>query len=1348
MSFLRDFDPRDWDCESDELTCEELYLGQGDSALEVVILKSDSKPRQSLLTNTWKERRGRRVNPVFLVPLYDDKAAICGPTGGEDENSPPIRTDLEPDQVRRICSTALSKENRHSVHRFFSRVIDQIDDDLIGIRNRGLVSTHELKVGVPSYAEWQDGTENGNQVLGMSGRSLVENLGFNIERLTGQSGFLLKEGERDTAVAIFLDESESFDHPQERFSKQTPVSYALKKADDKRVQYVIGTSNKTIRLYSTDSDTGFGSRGRADTFVEADLDLIPSENAAYLWLMFSAEALSDEGTFSKILSNSKDFAAGLGERLRERIYDDVIPDLAKAIAEEKDLDDPTREELNRIYQMALTTLYRLLFIAYTEDEGFLPRHNPNYDARSLKQKAHELHRLIQEGQEFDPQSINHWNDFMRLVEEINTGNKEWSLPEYDGKLMSSDPEITGIGAELASIELSNQEFGPILTNLLIDETSEGYQGPVDFRNVGVREFGVIYEGLLESELSTADQDLGLNKDDRYVPVSSEEEVQVEKGEVYLHGRSGERKSTGTYYTKSIFVNHLLDYSLEPALDDHIDRLEGLEDRDAEQAFFDFRVADISMGSGHFLVGAVDRIEERLSNYLHERSLPEVEEELDRMLSAAEEAYEDTGEQIEIERSQLLRRQIARRCVYGVDLNPLATELSRLSIWIHTFVPGLPLTFLNHNLITGDSLSGIGSFDELADVFSISDDTLLGFAEEAGKKLDDIKDNVNQLGQLADLNAQEIKQARETQRVIEEQFRDVKVLFDIVAGSRVDADIDLDQIDLAEDIGSLQNTENYEKAKKSLENLNPVHFPFAFPEVFQGDNPGFDVIIGNPPWEEATLEEDEFWMRYEPGLQGMTQAKQERIKDEYREERPELVTKLEGELEEQENRRKVLLNGPYPGMGTGDPDFYKAFCWRFWNLLRDEGYCGVVLPRSVFVAAGSEDFRTTLLDDAITTDLTFLVNNGCWVFDTHPQYTIALLSFKQEAPDEEELLPLRGPFSSKKSYLNGKEKEPHKFRVSKSKNWTKTSSFPLLPSLPRSVEVFKKIFSDHPPLDKNDDLDEWRARPTTDFHATNDKTLKDGTRLMHFTDDPPDDFWPIWKGETFDHWSIETGEIYAWADPEKGKERLQQKRQWSFKMSRTFSEFSKNYILNHETLPCLSARVAFRDISRATDRRTVRPALVPPKVFLTNKAPYFLWPRGDEKDEAYLLGVLSSIPLDWYARRFIETSVNYHILKKFPIPRPDRNSPLWQRIVEISGRLASVDDRFNEWAEKVGVNYGSLEDDRKKSMIYELDAVVSHLYGLSEEDVRLIFQTFHEGWDYQQRLENVLNHYHEWEERNA
>lgn len=186
-----------------------------------------------------------------------------------------------------------------------------------------------------------------------------------------------------------------------------------------------------------------------------------------------------------------------------------------------------------------------------------------------------------------------------------------------------------------------------------------------------------------------------------------------------------------------------------------------------------------------------------------------------------------------------------------------------------------------------------------------------------------------------------------------------------------------------------------------------------------------------------------------------------------------------------------------------------------------------------------------------------------------------------------------------------------------------------------------------------------------------------------------------------------------------------------------------HLCDRSTLPCLVPRIAFRDVTNRTNQRTVIVSLLPPNIFITNAAPYFVWPAGDEKDQAFLLGVLSSVPLDWYARRFVETHVNFFIINPFPVPRPERSSKGWQRVVELAGRLGSPDERFAEWASVVGVDCGPLGTEEKDDMIYELDAVVAHLYGLSEVQLVHIFETFHQGWDFHARLETVLRHFRAW-----
>ncbi len=120
--------------------------------------------------------------------------------------------------------------------------------------------------------------------------------------------------------------------------------------------------------------------------------------------------------------------------------------------------------------------------------------------------------------------------------------------------------------------------------------------------------------------------------------------------------------------------------------------------------------------------------------------------------------------------------------------------------------------------------------------------------------------------------------------------------------------------------------------------------------------------------------------------------------------------------------------------------------------------------------------------------------------------------------------------------------------------------------------------------------------------------------------------------------------------------------------------------------------------------------------------------------------LTSIPMDWYARRFVENHVNFHILNAFPVPRPARDHPMRAEVVQIAGRLAAADDRFREWAQKIGVSVGTVTDGEQDELIARLDAAVALLYGLDQDDLRVVYSTFHEGWAYEPRLNAVLDHH--------
>jgi hypothetical protein len=241
---------------------------------------------------------------------------------------------------------------------------------------------------------------------------------------------------------------------------------------------------------------------------------------------------------------------------------------------------------------------------------------------------------------------------------------------------------------------------------------------------------------------------------------------------------------------------------------------------------------------------------------------------------------------------------------------------------------------------------------------------------------------------------------------------------------------------------------------------------------------------------------------------------------------------------------------------------------------------------------------------------------------------------------------------------------------------------------------------------------------------------------------------VWTGRSFNLWNVNTGQILATADRGEVEAFLIDKRlrTINIRSSATYG-LSSDWAADKGTLPLNNARIVFRDICRATDERTFIVSLAPPGAVLVESTPYLFNRSRSVREEAYLLGVFSSIILDWYTKFFVELHLKFYILNSLPIPDLDSKSRSQNRLIEISGRLAAVDDRYGAWAKEVGVPVGSVTDEATKDdLIAELDAIVALLYGLDESQVTHIFETFHRGWDYKPRLEAVLKHFHTWQDK--
>lgn len=1314
-----------WSAEvSEGLITNAVLFGRDESGVgevQIALTTATQRPSRSMLEPAWRERGAGSAMPVVVVAKFGSEAWILGP----NQNSPlvgPLPLARATSQLQAI----LNEPDGVAARRLAQSIVDaQVTTGEVGFTNHFLFAAYFLKNGVPRRPDWSSAMESAQNLSTCRGRRLIENLGFEVQPALGDVPNILIlrgcKGDR-RAVAVLLDETEQFDQRSPRF-QISPVAHGLEVAGRENAPWVIVMRQSTLRLYPGRDGVGVGQRGQSETYFELDLNLIDSQYLGLLPLIFSADALEAGGSTEQILIDSGRYAADLGTRLRDRVYKHVVPEIAVAIANRLPaLGVPLDANgLNVAYGLTLRVLFRLIFQAYGEDTGLLPAgRNEGYDANSLQ--AFINRDLNADPEEYSDHARSIWLDLTQVWDAIYNGNPRWAVPAYGGSLF--DP-TTSEGRLLNQIELPDSLIGPALQNLLSENIEDGMRGPVDFRSLQVRDFGTIYEGLLESSLSVAEGNLALDKNEAYVPTENDDWV-VEKGQAYFHSASGDRKATGSYYTPKVVVDYLIDHSIAPALTDHLEKVKGLVDagkeREAAQLFWDFRVADVAMGSAHFLVAAVDKIERGMRDFLTHTPIPLVRAELERL---AEKARVQLGRDLEaaseINEAQLLRRQVARRCVYGLDINPLAVELSRLAIWIHTFVPGLPMSSLEHNLILGNSLTGIATIDDAIDALDVGDLLAPLIMEPLNKAKDLLVDYAN----ATEADKSEVARGFQLLSEAKEASTSAKEIFDVALATKIGI----------LPAGSAMSPEDFANLSKlselttTISELNPAHLPLAFPEVFMRPNPGFDVLIGNPPWEVIKVEEQKWWGLRIPGLRALPKKQMNERLAEFREQRPDLETQYEKEIVATTALRELVTKS-FPGLGAGgDPDLYQAFAWRNWKLLRNGGRSSMVLPRMAMSSSSLKVWRAEILDEGAFDDVCVLLNTGGWVFsEIHGQYSIALTTMMRTS---EHYVKFSGPFGSPEEF-SGADAEVSKISAETYRSWSETLSLPVMGGA-ESVSLMD-CFYKAPRLDRN--RADLKFRPIAELHATADKALYDfdltrGSGKI-----------PVLKGSSFGLWDPDAEGIYAYADPQELRDHLWKKLQRAVN-HRSSAYFGKTF--THEHLPFDEARIAFRLVTNRTNSRTTVVCLLPPKSTAQHSVQFLFDQENNKRKEAYLLGVMSSIPFDWIARRWVELNFTFEVLENMPVPTFAENA-LCNQIVEIAGRLAAIDNRFSDWAASVGVEAGTASDSGiKLQLIDELDALVAHAYRLSREQVGYVFSSFHRGWDFVPRLEGVLRYFDEWKD---
>ena len=633
--------------------------------------------------------------------------------------------------------------------------------------------------------------------------------------------------------------------------------------------------------------------------------IIPDHCLRLFILMFGKPAflpMDGARTFHDISRDAgKMWEQRVTKDLSHLVFNDLFPMLVAGLAKHdkecpKDIPKPYLEDVR---QSALVLLYRLLFVVYAEDRDLLPDNQEPYKSYSLTTMRMDIAERTAKGQMFSPTLATYWPKLAAVFRAIADGDDTLGIPPYNGGLFAKESAPL-----LSRVELPDA----IVANLVFKlshrpDENDGTPRYINYRDLTVQQLGTIYERTLEFGL------------------------RVEKGTVVVDADDTARHESGSYYTPDSLVSLIIEKAVGPFVEERREafrkkaaelakdkrrveiKLAELQGFDSALAILELKICDPAMGSGHFLVNLVDWLADKALAAIGEAELLVDWSETpyrSPVISSIEQTRADIIRQATIHKwpfvlehldhRHVIRRTILKRCIYGVDKNPMAVELAKVALWLHTFTVGAPLSFLDHHLRCGNSLFGSWvrqAIDRLAsrsgELF-INEPLQKAMAQAAAmQKLERVNDidiaEVHQSKMLFDGIEQETRSLSTFLRVLyaldwlsldkegqyavkswlDGQFGDP---FEIARGklllgphdpgdSQAGAKDVLDRVPVAMQKLGLRFATILNEARALIRHQHFHNWQVAFPGVWQDWSEvqlkgGFHAVIGNPPYVRQEL----------------------------------------------------------------------------------------------------------------------------------------------------------------------------------------------------------------------------------------------------------------------------------------------------------------------------------------------------------------------------------------------------------------------------------------------------------------------------------------------------------------
>ena len=1191
--------------------------------------------------------------------------------------------------------------------------------------------------------------------------------------------------------ALAVAESKRFNLPLDaREGKQTGSPHGqilryLATADinsDGRIRWGILTNGRIWRLYDR------RALPRASGYYEVDLKtaLQASDGAHALRafrLLFGRPAFSPQhGALTSFLEDAiaegRRYEEQVASDLSGTVFDKVYPALVRALA------NKSGAELEDVRQAALIFLYRLLFLLYAEDRDLLPVNDSRYDDYGLRKSVRDdIDNRIAAGDAFSTVAANYYNHITTLCRQVDAGDASIGLPPYNGGLFAQQA-----APMLEQVSLSDHVLAPIIHNLSRTRGESGRRF-VNYRDMTVQQLGSIYERLLERE-----------------------PVRTPEGEIVVRPNSYARKDSGSFYTPQPLVDLIVERTLTPLLEERkaafhakaaalqsdtrakADRIADLRPLDPAAAALDLKVLDPAMGSGHFLVTAVDFLSDAIADLVEyaPTAAPWLEDAytsplLDRIAAIRADilARADAANWV-IDRPQLtdqaiIRRMVLKRCIYGVDKNPLTVELAKVSLWLHSFTVGAPLSFLDHHLRCGDSLIGLRVRDAARELSRLG-----GFTSASAiQAVENAAAGMQRIEEMSDADISEVEESAALFREVEKTTADLRGLLNTLCGvnwlaagmkkkqrSEFEAPLQAiivsqeekafsllsngpDSVDAADPVRQhtlwSEFTEIWHSAKEIADRESFLHWEAAFPGVWhrwQDDHPsgGFDAIIGNPPWDRIKLQEVEWFATRSPELAlAPTAAARRRGIKQLRQQGDPLAADFDAaKLRADRLGQLIRASDHYPLLGGGDINLYSLFVERAMRLTKPDGIVGLLTPSGIYADKTAARFFKSVSTSGRVGGL-FDFENRRLGTDLPPFFPDVDSRFKFCAlifGGEERLFPQTDCafFLHDTAAIDDPER-----------------CFPLAPADFARVNpntgtapVFRtrRIYEHHSVLVDRSGEDEvyaWPVQYVRMFDMAND------SHLFRTADDlETGGFYPVdgnrWKKGEQLYFPLYQGRMIHLFDHRANSVRVNPESTHNPYLSEEVSEtqhadpdFSPQaqYWVPAQNLSNFRSStggwpIAYRRIARTTDIRTMLATVTPRAGF--GDSVFLLMPEENmtASGTCNLVANLNSLSLDYVTRQKLQgTNLSWYIVEQLPVIAPadyDRAfGPTTARelIRHHVLRLTYTAHDMAPFARDLGYHGPPFiwNQEKRRHLRARLDALYFHLYGLSRTDAAYILDTF-------------------------